>query len=350
MESGWVEFSLDYLTVCSQQMMQSEIDKFKGTIQLIHDYYHAIDEKLIPESPETVTVDLLNAEVELPDVERLAEGAEPTDLAAYSYPRLDDLFKRALKAQIVPDVSSGSAAADPKKGGKAPPKKGGAPETDEVKADSQAVKDMKEAIKVEKSILRFRLAQVRNWALMRLKHQREQSLKIYQKLDDWIQVSSKAENDAIDEVCDVIKEAIEDQCKIQDELRLDFMDFFADKGILNYIEPPPEKLAAMEEASDTKFNVPQLESLVQELGMLADEDGLILNRDAVGLLSRKAANSKSLCDVGGLPKDWGTFTRNDFEKILRNLDIYNTGSIDHKVLATCCILLKSNLPTDKEVE
>jgi len=84
--------------------------------------------------------------------------------------------------------------------------------------------------------------------------------------------------------------------------------------------------------------------------MLADEDGLILNRDAVGLLSRKAANSKSLCDVGGLPKDWGTFTRNDFEMILRNLDIYNTGSIDHKVLATCCILLKSNLPTDKEVE
>lgn len=209
---------------------------------------------------------------------------------------------------------------------------------------------MREAIKVEKSILRFRLAQVRNWALMRLKHQREQSLKIYQKLDDWIQVSSKAENDAIDEVCDVIKEAIEEQCKIQDELRLDFMDFFADKGILNYIEPPPEKLAAMEEGSDKKFNVPQLESLVQELGMLADADGLILNRNAVELLSRKAANSKSLCDVGGLPKEWGTFTRNDFETILRNLDIYNTGSIDHKVLATCCILLKSSLPTDIQLE
>ena len=36
---------------------------------------------------------------------------------------------------------------------------------------------------------------------------------MYQKLDDWIAVSSKAENDAIDEVCDVIKEAIEDQGK-----------------------------------------------------------------------------------------------------------------------------------------
>jgi|TARA_B110000285_G_scaffold218019_1_gene267022 hypothetical protein len=61
-------------------------------------------------------------------------------------------------------------------------------------------------------------------------------------------VSSSAENAAIDEICDVIKEAIEDQSKIQDELRIKFMDFFVDKGILNYIEPPPEKLPEMEQA------------------------------------------------------------------------------------------------------
>jgi len=78
--------------------MQSEIDKFKGTIQLTHDYYHAIEEKLIPEAPEAVTVDLLKEDVELPEVEKLAEGAETTDITAYSYPRLDDLYKRALKA------------------------------------------------------------------------------------------------------------------------------------------------------------------------------------------------------------------------------------------------------------
>jgi len=32
MESGWVEFILEYFTSCAQQMMQSEIDKFKGTV------------------------------------------------------------------------------------------------------------------------------------------------------------------------------------------------------------------------------------------------------------------------------------------------------------------------------
>ena len=132
----------------------------------------------------------------------------------------------------------------------------------EVKPESIYVKEMREAIKIEKSILRFRLAQIRNWALSKLKHQRELSLKMYQKLDDWISVSTKAENDAIEEVCDVIKEAIEDQGKIQDELRIKFMDFFVDKGILNFIEPPPEKLASMEEAQDGKFNIPQLKALV----------------------------------------------------------------------------------------
>ena len=93
---------------------------------------------------------------------------------------------------------------------------------------------------------------------MRLKHQRELALKIYQKLDDWINVGSKAENDAIEEVCDVVKDAIEGQTKIQDELRVNFMDFFVDPKILNFIEPPPEKLPAMEESDEGRFNIPQL--------------------------------------------------------------------------------------------
>ena len=175
-------------------------------------------------------------------------------------------------------------------------------------------------------------------------------MKIYQKLDDWISVSSKAENDAVDEVCDVIKEAIEDQGKIQDELRIKFMDFFVDKGILNFIEPPPEKLASMEEAQDGKFNIPQLRALIEELKILADANDQILNRKAVELLLRKAQNSRTLGDMGGLPKEWSSFTHNDFEKLVRNLDIYNTGSIDYKVLATCCILLKSAVPKDDQVE
>ena len=165
--------------------------------------------------------------------------------------------------------------------------------------------------------------------MMRLKHQRGQSLKLYQLLDDLIQVSSKAENDAIDEVCDVVKQAIEDQTKIQDELRVNFMDFFVDKAIANFIEPPPEKLEAMEEAQNSRFNIPQLKSLVQELQMIADDNKMIPNRKAVELLLRKGQNSKTLVDIGGVPKDWSSYNRNDYEKLVRNLDINNSGSIDY---------------------
>ena len=76
---------------------------------------------------------------------------------------------------------------------------------------------MKDAVKVEKSILRFRLTLIRNWALDRLKQMREQYNTVYQKLEDWILVGQKTENDAVDEMCGVIKTAIEEEKKVQDE-------------------------------------------------------------------------------------------------------------------------------------
>ena len=44
-----------------------------------------------------------------------------------------------------------------------------AAEEEKPTEESVYVREMKETIKVEKSILRFRLVQIRNWALMQLK-------------------------------------------------------------------------------------------------------------------------------------------------------------------------------------
>jgi hypothetical protein len=73
---------------------------------------------------------------------------------------------------------------------------------------------MKAAIKIEKAILRFRLTQIRNWALQRLRDMRAKAIKTYQKLEDWILVSNKTENDAVEEMSIVIKRAIEEEQKI----------------------------------------------------------------------------------------------------------------------------------------
>lgn len=107
------------------------------------------------------------------------------------------------------------AAGQDKKG--APPK-GKDPkkpaEEEKPAEESQYVREMKNAIKMEKQILRFRLTQIRNWTLKKLKEMRAKAIKVYSKLEDWIHVSNRSENDAVIEMCVVIKRAIEEEKKI----------------------------------------------------------------------------------------------------------------------------------------
>ena len=93
MENGTVEFNLAFLTNCAQQLMQAEVDKFKVSIQILHDYYHAIEDKLIPEAPPAQTVELgFNEGEEAPPVEHIPEGSDVNRIESYSYPRLDRLL------------------------------------------------------------------------------------------------------------------------------------------------------------------------------------------------------------------------------------------------------------------
>jgi len=66
----------------------------------------------------------------------------------------------ALKQQVIADVTQTNTAADPKKGAPAKKAAKGSIQTNEEEKtteESTFVKEMKEALKVEKSILRYRL-------------------------------------------------------------------------------------------------------------------------------------------------------------------------------------------------
>lgn len=127
------------------------------------------------------------------------------------------------------------------------------------------------------------------------------------------------------------------------------MDFVVENDIFNFINPPPEKLPAMEAAVDDRFSIPQLRSLVKELRLLANSSGKISNRNAIELLVRKSNNSQALRDQGGLPKTWMSLGQAGFEKMIRSLDYQQTGSIDFKLFALCCILQHSPLPIKPHV-
>jgi len=132
---------------------------------------------------------------------------------------------------------------------------------------------MKEAIKIEKSILRFRLVLVRNWIFNRMQETRLSAMEIYKKLDDWIYVAQKTEMDAVEEMIVVVKNAIEEEVKIQHELRINFMDFTVDEATLNYVNPPPPKLEALEEYREDRFNIPQLNKFLSEFETISKAKG-----------------------------------------------------------------------------
>ena len=71
--------------------------------------------------------------------------------------------------------------------------------------------------------------------------------------------------DAIEEMCIVVKDSIESETKIQDELRIEFMDFTVDNSIRNFDTPIPPKLEAMEDRREDRFSIPQLKSLYDEM-------------------------------------------------------------------------------------
>lgn len=50
MDSGWIEYELGFASHSAQALMQNEVDKFKASVQLLHDYYHAFEDKLVPET------------------------------------------------------------------------------------------------------------------------------------------------------------------------------------------------------------------------------------------------------------------------------------------------------------
>lgn len=257
-----------FITTIAQQLMQAELDKFKVSVQILQDYYHAIEERLIPEAAPSTTVELGFDEGDAPAVESLPEGADATNADLYTYPRLDKLLVLALKQQIITDYSQQAQAVDPKKGapkGKAPPAKGAQQVVEEEKVEESVyVKELKEALKVEKGIFRYRLVQIRNWSLKNLRECRRDFIGMYRKLEDWIFVAQRAEMEAIDQLCILIKQHIESEKKIKPELRIKFMDFTIDRPVLNFITPPPPLLPAVEDYREDRFSIDQLKFLQTE--------------------------------------------------------------------------------------
>lgn len=151
--------------------------------------------------------------------------------------------------------------------------------------------------------------------------------------------------DAIEEMCMVIKDSIEEETKIQSELRIKFMDFTVDQGVLNYITPPPPKHEALEEQTKTRFTIPQIKSTINEFEVfqrISGTDSKVRVQFLYQFLKSRVNNSQSFHGFHStLPEEWHTMSMDSFMALIRNLDPQSTGWIDWRQLITYFILLQS---------
>ena len=59
MNSGYIEDEMELFATNIQKLFQAELDRYFGCIQIINDYYNALDGKDLPEVPENFIFDIL---------------------------------------------------------------------------------------------------------------------------------------------------------------------------------------------------------------------------------------------------------------------------------------------------
>jgi hypothetical protein len=152
--------------------------------------------------------------------------------------------------------------------------------------------EMKQSIKNEKAKYRFRLTLLKHWGIECLKNLRKISNSIYSKLDDWIVLSIKAENEALNQLCNMLRDHIEQEKKIKYELELDTFDVIVNMDVQNYIELPPQPLPAKEIIDHSKFNIVQLRILLDELKTYEINHNLIRTSTFLEIFIKKYVNSQ----------------------------------------------------------
>ena len=390
MTSGWIENEMEKFYMALERLFQNEIDKFIGSLQIMRDYYHNLDNRPLIELPFS-TIDIIKEEIDQTPIEEFnvegeenntqqenkenttnSEASVKETLEQYieknmpkSYPRVEKLYKNSLKiqfqyeealreaerAKIEKEKEDAKKNAAPGKGKKAPDKnKENAEEVtkEEVYPHND---ELKQAISNEKSKFKYKLTLLKYWGIYCLKNFRRLSLTVYNKLEDWIILAIKAENEALNELTVMLKENIESESKIKYELALETFDVIVNMDVQNYIELPPKPLPAKEVIDHNKFNIVQLKILMEELQTyLVENTSSIRSSTFISIFLKKYISSKNDNDVYyGIPNMLKELSFYNYFKFIKKLDPENTDLISLKQIGTFFALLSDVLPTKNEI-
>jgi hypothetical protein len=286
MESGHVEKEMEKFYDNLENLFSLEVDKFVTNVNTIRDFYCSMDLKYtnthesLGFSPQEVLkdaelfglpiyVDSLNCtgisavkagkdkakdlggsrriknSVENSnkkfDYNNKDNGENDNDKSDYKYPRVQKLFKNSIKLILKLDdnikgmekisksnaLNNLSSESSIRKMSRIHPRR--IQETTFVDDKREIFiyeEDLKNSLKFEKSKFKYRVTFLKYWAVEYFENLRKISKLVYDKLDDWIISTIKAENDAMNNLVMIFDGCIEKEMRLRIDFEMDSFEIY----------------------------------------------------------------------------------------------------------------------------
>lgn len=284
MASGWIENEMEKFYNTLERLFVNEVEKFLVSLNIIRDYYNALDSKNIALFELGLGVNLTNlikSNEILTDLSNLPLEGENK----LKFPRIDKIYKNCVKlifkyeekiAALEKSLKISSNNHAPivdsnihKKFSKSMTYKRNL-HTDSTFLDERRdiflyEEEMKNTLKNEKMKFKYRVTLLKHWGSEKLSNMRRIANLVYDKLDEWIISTIKAENEAMNTLVERLNSMIEREMKVKVDLEMDGFDIYNVTDISQYIDNLPTPLPTKVVHEKGIFHLNKFKLIVDEL-------------------------------------------------------------------------------------
>lgn len=254
MNSGWIEKEMEKFYCNAEKIFVMEVEKFYTSLIIIRQFYLNMDSRMYYDLCTFKPIDILKED----DLGSIPLEKEDEVSNKFIFPRIDKIYKNAIKIilkfdefvknqeKIVAKNSNSNISLDVSMK-KASLLIRGAINVKKQLIDSTFVDDkreifiyeeeMKNAIKYEKNKFKFRITFLKFWAINILDNMKRLTKNIYDKLDEWIIDSIKAENEAMNNLVYYLDSHIASETKVKCEMEMDSFDILEKVNVMQFFEP-----------------------------------------------------------------------------------------------------------------
>lgn len=210
------------------------------------------------------------------------------------WPRLNRLFEEAAKKHSAEEEEALKIEAEKKaKGGKKEvkkdPKKGDVVATQENEGGSEMDKEKEVVLEVQQQVFKNRLSALKSMGQEILEKMKMENCGVLFKLEDWVEYCFSVESSMIEHLGTIFRDAIEEEKKVQNEVRVQAFQVITSGQTLNFVTQPPVVHPAREKQKQARFTISQMYLFIEDIKQMAYDSLFIDNNSLLAYLLNKTS-------------------------------------------------------------